>query len=107
MSTTTFTLTPSLRAELNQLAAVKAVVTYSGGNDEGGGDITYLDADGNEIKVESDYEAGPLGQFLWEPIEDRYGGFGGDFSAHGTLTYDFTTMVLETEGQETSYQDAW
>jgi hypothetical protein len=75
-------------AELKRLGAAKAVVEFSGGNDEGGvDDIALLDADGKQIDVElsdhvheeRDYtKSGPANGYRGHPTGRWIKGYGTD-----------------------------
>lgn len=72
---------------LRSLGAATAVVSYSGGGDEGGVDsVELLDEDGAVIHDIHDYYHGPgepfdgaeaLAEVLSEPVEEQHGGFDG------------------------------
>lgn len=123
------TVNPSTKERVFSLlrarGAVKAVLQYSGGNDEGevesiqlhvpagkspeGADVTaYVDLPVSWRAKEGDKE---LATLLEQPIDDRYGSWAGDFSAYGTLTWDVTagTVVMD-DYQQSGYdyeQEEW
>jgi hypothetical protein len=90
---------------LREQGAIKAVLSYNGGNDEGGvDDITLVlegvDASGKNIEVNypTQWDGGEdLAELLEKPVEEKYGSWAGDFSAYGTLTWDVEagTVILD------------
>lgn len=115
-------VSPMIKARVWQLlaarGATKAVVEFSGGNDEGGTDsitlITPL-ADpnlepatiglviwyGGYNGIEPTNEDQELSGLLQGPIDDEYGSFGGDFHVDGTLTWDRIAGTVKMEKTET------
>lgn len=87
------------------LGVVRATVSFCGGNDEGHCDGITLDyGDGtNEALFEyprPEGEKGKLLDLLTIPVYDRYGGFAGEFSVQGVLTWDYATKDVSMEGSE-------
>ena len=89
-------------ASILKHGAVKAVASFSGGNDEGGVDaIRLLDKDDAVVKefgyddfedydFENDQEVkrDPVVSYSEGLVEGRYGGFGGETSASGRIPLD-------------------
>ena len=111
---------------LRQKSATKAVVEYSGGNDEGGvnsiiltiqlangeleerdflvwycGGYQYLGGGGYKRLNEWENEDQELSELLQGPVDEKYGSWAGDFSAYGELIWDVEggTVVLEDNVQ--------
>jgi hypothetical protein len=108
-------------ALLKARGATKAVLSYNGGNDEGGVDeiALYSRLDGGDIQVPVDFptvwnatgEDRELAELLEAPVDAKYGSWAGDFSAYGTLTWDVEkgTVVMddyEQSGYDHSHE-AW
>jgi hypothetical protein len=108
-------------AALEKKNAAKAVVHFSGGNDEGGvGNIFLLDVNGKKIEelqeeyVSSEYNAktgqyeekekktenGLLADALSAPVYSKYGSFAGEFYVSGTITYDVKERKIKNSGRE-------
>ena len=94
---------------LRQRNVIKALVHFSGGNDEGDVESITLLVDAGQIDLEPHYygddDSDPdkhLAKLLAEPVWDRYGGFGGDFYVDGRVVYDVTagTAKMHTTEQE-------
>ena len=100
-------------AMLKEQGAIKAVLSYNGGNDEGGvDDITLVlesvDEGGKNIEV--DYPGqwdggGELAELLEGPVSFKYGSWAGDFSAYGTLTWDVEAGTVVMDDYEQSGYD--
>lgn len=113
--------------KLRELGAVKAVVEFSGGNDEGGAeDIALYDAAGERIgEVDGDppgvcwdpeqerfvevpitpeqrIEA-ELAEVLEAPVYEEFGSFAGDFSVGGQVTWDAKERTVTMSGEESQY----
>lgn len=97
--------------EIIKRGAVKCVVHFSGGNDSGGADsIELLDEKDKVVgtidrwKKNNPSKDAELYDLLCQPIYDRWGGFCGDYSVYGDLTWDAVTGTKKMTGQESSYQ---
>lgn len=116
-------------AELRKRGITKVVVSFSGGNDEGGADgVVGHTADGTEVvfdepgvytnwqdqgkylvgwgenarpATEEELKQQQLLDVLEAPIYAEYGSFAGDFSVYGTLTWDVEagTVIMSKEEQ--------
>jgi hypothetical protein len=106
---------------LRERSVVKAVVAYSGGNDEGGVEsitLTVALANGSTEERQFEpyvgsgyrYERGEwrqiepptdddsiLAQQLGAPVYERYGGFAGDFSVNGHVVFDVAASTVKIE----------
>lgn len=105
---------------LRKRSVTRAIVEYSGGNDEGGTDnITLVVALANGEEAKTDLEVWycggyqllgggnykrmsepanedqELSELLQGPVDDKYGSWAGEFSAYGTLTWDVETETAE------------
>lgn len=100
---------------LRAKGAVKAVLSYNGGGDEGGVDEITLHvktADGEIVEVDhpgswdAEGEDGRLSKLLEAPVDHKYGSWAGDFEAYGTLTWDVEagTVVMDDHVKD-SYRD--
>ncbi len=101
---------------LRKRGATKALVEFSGGNDEGGvngieivypGDkpneqlevyydgaqMEYVDGQWRQKPQEKATEDQELSLILQRPVDDRFGSWAGEFEAYGTLTW-----YVEAEG---------
>ena len=93
--------------------AIKAVLSYNGGNDEGGVDditLTLEAVDENGKNIEVDYPTQwNGGEFLAEllegPVDSKYGSWAGEFSAYGTLTWDVLAGTVVMDDYEQSGYD--
>lgn len=98
-------------ARLRDRGATRVEIQFSGGNDEGGADAIRL-YDGEkqigDLPSWSEYGAtdpdSVLVEALTGPLYERWGGFGGDFYVHGTLTWDVTTAKTSISGEESAMQ---
>ena len=98
-------------AMLKARGAIKAVLSYNGGNDEGGVDqITlWLETAGETIDLPTAWQATgddeELATLLEGPVDAKYGTWAGDFSAYGQLIWDALagTVVMEDYVQD-SYE---
>lgn len=109
---------------LRAKGASKAVVRFSGGNDEGGVDSIELIlplANGEEAKVDLPVYHGSymhpgkdktddqdLSDLLGSPVDDRYGSFAGDFEVYGTVVWDVAaaTATFHQSYSEPRYVDS-
>lgn len=91
--------------------ATKAVLTYNGGNDEGGVDSITLHvptADGEAVEVDLPCQWNATGddkelaRLLEDPVDAKYGSWAGDFSAYGTLTWDRISGTVVMDDYEQS-----
>ena len=112
---------------LRKMGVVRAVVEFSGGNDEGGAeDIVLYDAAGKRIgevdgappgsrwdpeqkwfvevpttakrRAEAD-----LAEALEAPVYEEFGTFAGDFSVGGRVTWDAQKRTVTMSGEESQY----
>ncbi len=100
--------------ELASRGADRAVLEFSGGNDEGGPDtITLYKGEGRVGGLSPSAYAGvdstaaqkaeaELVAWLSQPIYDQYGGFDGDFDVYGELIWDVAKRSVEIVGEERS-----
>ena len=103
-------------ALLKARGATKAVLSYNGGNDEGGVDEIVLSGpEIDDIDLPTVWNASgadrELAELLEAPVDYKYGSWAGEFSAYGTLTWDATagTVVMQDyiqEGYDYS-EDRW
>lgn len=105
---------------------------FSGGNDEGGvGSYTFYNTEGkafSDLPLPTDADPntrrdiypfthkefyghdeywpkeGSLAHILEKPVDYEYGSFAGDFSVHGTCTWDLATKKVNLHGEESTYQ---
>jgi hypothetical protein len=113
---------PGAFAELARLGADRAVVEFSGGNDEGGPDsITLYQGENNVSALSPSAYAGlnasaaqkaeaDLVACLSQPIYDQFGGFDGDFDVYGELIWDVaaqTVHMLRDERSEYEHIEEW
>ena len=108
-------------ALLSARNAFKAVLSYNGGNDEGGvEDITLHVMNENGEVSEVDFpcrwdaaegDDKELATLLEGPVDAKYGSWAGDFSAYGTLTWDRDTgTVVMNDYEQSGYdfnQETW
>lgn len=115
--------------ELKKRGIAKAVVSYSGGNDEGGADsIDYYSEDDAKLDLEirrtfvrgkreqrdgewvfvpdralteQEQAANELVEALEKPVYDQYGCFAGDYYVTGVVTWDGGVGRVVLEGNET------
>lgn len=102
--------------------AVKAIVEFSGGGDEGGVENIYLEDDkGQRIKEFKEfydhsakynwdtdkYESTHIltidervNQTLCKPVYDKYYSFAGDFHVNGTVVWDAVNKTCKMEGSK-------
>jgi len=106
---------------LEKMGATSALISYSGGNDEGGVDLVVVRTPKGEQILEERYrsytyrngstyrkpfppdikEEGELVELLSAPIYDQWGSFAGEFSTYGTITFIVETDTVEwTNGYE-------
>lgn len=112
---------------LRERGAARAVVEFSGGNDEGGAEgIVLYDAAGDAVgEVDNgalgsrwDPEMGrfvevaatperrleeELAEALEAPIYEEYSSFAGDFSVGGRVTWDAEKGTVTMSGEESRY----
>lgn len=111
--------------KLKELGATKAIVAFSGGNDEGGVDDIYLYNNDQQIshqfgswytghtwgyREDGSYgvlpdkeEADALAVALVAPVDERYATFAGEFYVHGEVVWDVEQKTVYMKGQE-SYE---
>jgi hypothetical protein len=95
--------------QLRQKGVKKAVVHFSGGNDEGGADSIVLHtSDGTETEAVGwrSTSEGELNNALSEPVYAAYGGFAGDFSVDGEVVWDVEKRTVVMSKSEQVWQDA-
>jgi hypothetical protein len=112
---------------IRERGAVRAVVEFSGGNDEGGAEsIALHDGEGREVgKVEGGHPGGywdpqkrrfvevaltpeqraeaEFAEALEGPVYAEYGTFAGDFSVSGRVTWDARNCTVSMSGEESQY----
>lgn len=100
-------------AALSVRGATRAVVQFSGGNDEGGPDLVRLFA-GQRVLGEltcaranhptpGEIADEELADGLSEPIYDQYGSFAGDYEVNGEVIWDLsdrTVLMVKAERAE-------
>ena len=82
--------------------AIRAIVEFSGGNDEGGADsITIIHEDDSETNPDT-YGDDPLAALLSRLPSEKYYSFAGDFDVTGTVTVcrNATDMSVTISGSE-------
>lgn len=92
-------------AELASRGAERAVVAFSGGNDEGGPDSITLFAEEDELSSLSVWPAGErsaeeqredrLADALSEPVFEVYGTFAGDFDVAGEVVWEVDAKTVQ------------
>lgn len=92
-------------AEMEKRGAIKAIIEFSGGHDEGGADaITLTMGDGSKESLETwrneNDDEGRLITYLQDPLYDRWGSFAGEFSVYGTIEWNVTTRKVTLDGSE-------
>lgn len=100
--------------------ATKAVLSYNGGNDEGGVDqivLHVMDDHGEvgEVDLPCQWNATgddkELAKLLEDPVDAKYGSWAGDFSAYGTLTWDRIagTVIMDDyeQSEYTNTTEVW
>jgi hypothetical protein len=101
---------PSAFAELTRLGADRAVVEFSGGNDEGGPDAITLFRGENALRtLPTWWQAGDpekhlvaLSDVLSEPVFQAYGSFAGDFDVTGEVIWDLAEKTVQMIRDERS-----
>jgi hypothetical protein len=101
---------PQAFAALERLGADRAVVEFSGGNDEGGPDMITLFSGGSELRtLPTWWQAGdpeqdlvPLSDALTAPVFEVYGTFAGDFDVTGEVSWDVQAKTVEMIRDERS-----
>ena len=116
--------TPMSRAEafveLAARGADRAVVEFSGGNDEGGPDAITLFAGENAVGTLPawyDADVNPDGQAngrlvgaLSAPVFERYHTFAGDFDVQGEVIWDVaaeTVQMVKEERADYEHSEGW
>jgi hypothetical protein len=101
-------------ADLASRGADRAVLRFSGGNDEGGPDTITLYKGEDRVgalspsayagvdSTASQKAEAALVAWLSQPIYDQYGGFDGDFDVYGELIWDVTERTVQIVGEERS-----
>jgi len=97
-------------AALARLDADRAVVEFSGGNDEGGPDtITLVKGDQTLRTLPTWSQAGDadehlvaLSDALSDPVFEAYGTFAGDFDVSGEVIWDVQTKTVQMIRDERS-----
>lgn len=113
--------------KLREGGATRAVVEFSGGNDQGGADRIALyngeveicevhehyphyhfDQDKKEwVKVplpDEERAEAELSEALTRPVYQAYGTFAGDFDVNGVVVWDVESGQVWMEGEESTYQ---
>lgn len=105
-------------AALTRLGADRAVVEFSGGNDEGGPDtITLFSGERTLRTLPAWWQAGdadehlvPLSDALSGPVFEAYGTFAGDFDVTGEVIWDVsakTIQMIRDERSEYEHLEEW
>jgi len=103
-------------AALQRLGADRAVVEFSGGNDEGGPDtITLFRREGALRTLPTWWQAGDpekhlvaLSDALSDPVFEAYGTFAGDFDVNGEVIWDVhakTVQMIRDERSEYEHSE--
>ncbi len=103
-------------AALKRLGADRAVVEFSGGNDEGGPDAITLFAGEDTLRSlptwwqagGEDRDLGPLSDALSAPVFEAYGTFAGDFDVTGEVIWDVrasTVAMIRDERSEYEHSE--
>ncbi len=100
-------------AALERLGADRAVVEFSGGNDEGGPDtITLFNGEETLRTLPTSWQARDAEQdlvavsdVLSEPVFDAYGTFAGDFDVTGEVIWNVPSRMVQTIRDERSGYD--
>jgi hypothetical protein len=103
---------PGVFAALKRLGANRAVVEFSGGNDEGGPDSITLYVGEEEVSTLSAWPTGTrtveeqaqdrLADALSEPVFDEYHTFDGDFDVTGEVIWDVAEGTVQMIRDERS-----
>ena len=112
-------------SELVRRNVASAIVSFSGGGDEGSiSGISLLDADGKEVShlreayIGSEYDEKTkswqparkmttdemLVEALGQPVYDKYGSFAGDYSVEGKVTWDVKNLKVNESGYQSYTQ---
>lgn len=98
-------------AEIRKRDANLAVVSFSGGNDEGGADSitlymrTVTDKQTSSIEVGTvEPDSDDFAVALEQPVRDKYGSFAGDFDVSGDLKWDATARTCVMTGEESQWE---
>ncbi len=97
-------------AALKRLGADRAVVEFSGGNDEGGPDNISLLKNDETIRTlsvawhagEEDKDLLALADALSDPVFEAYGTFAGDFDVTGEVIWDVAEQTVQMIRDERS-----
>lgn len=107
-------------AEIARRGADRAVVHFSGGNDEGGADdVTLFKGEekvaelqewhfperGDGKPAHGEKSNDDLVHALVAPVYAQYGSFAGEFSVYGTVTWDTATKTAKMSKEEQSGYD--
>jgi hypothetical protein len=113
------------KREIVARGATRAVVHFSGGNDEGGADSIYLyngdekvaelepygydseevwDDEKKQFVPNPDYKEDRLCDWLADIPSDRYGNFAGEFYVSGVITIDTITDKIAWSVDESTMQ---
>jgi hypothetical protein len=101
---------PGVFAALKRLGADRAVVQFSGGNDEGGPDSITLLTGENVLRTlptwwqggEEDAQLIALSDALSAPVFEAYGTFAGDFEVSGEVIWDVAGRTVQMIRDERS-----
>ena len=88
----------AIYAKVRDLGGTRAILTFSGGNDEGGPDDIRLFDGEDAVKLDLDLdkpETWELFDQLGAPIYDEWGGFAGPFHVSGELRIDASAETME------------
>lgn len=98
---------------LENLGAIRADIEFSGGGDEGGTDrivLTLGDGSTKELYEwprdgqELTEEETTLISYITQPVYEKYHGFAGEFSVHGTVVWDVAARKVLMNGEESVQQ---
>jgi hypothetical protein len=103
---------PEVFAELTSRGADRAVVMFSGGNDEGGPDSVTLYKGEEEVRTLSTWPCegdttsaaadGDLADVLSDPVFEEYGTFAGDFDVTGEVIWEVESQAVQMIRDERS-----
>lgn len=91
---------------MDEHGIVRARLSFSGGNDEGGfdgvGDYTDTEGDLHEVGWQDNHLAALEG-LVGDALYDKWGSFAGDFNVHGDLILDADNKKISLKYSETEY----
>lgn len=95
---------------LRRFGVKRVDILYEGGNDEGAIEDPefYADEEGEVLLGQLCYREAPqVYTILVDPVEEMYGGFNGDYTTEGTLTWYPDQCLAVLEGCETVCRSEW